>query len=369
MGRDPFDRRSWSTCSYHFFIGLKRRGALARAFGVEVPKLRRYGYIARNFHPDRETWRSSFYNDLGYRNALTTEIGKRLEPADFGQRFLQIGAMYDVPALLRGRAKCFSYHDGNLAETLRSPNAPKGLSPRVIDRALAYERSVYHGMTRIFAMSDYLRRSFVDDFGVPPDRVVTVGAGINLDTIPEPDLDKRFDTREILFIGVDFARKGGWELLKAFKGVRERFPDATLHIVGPKGLKVPLKLEAGVTVHGYLNKSDPAHQARLADLFRRSCLFVMPSLYEPFGIAPLEAMVNRLPCLVTDGWALKEMVIPGLNGDLVACGSVDDLREKLVALLSDPEALSRMGTAGRRRVLENYIWDLVIERLIASVAA
>ena len=47
----------------------------------------------------------------------------------------------------------------------------------------------------------------------------------------------------------------------------------------------------------------PEQRARLETLFRRCCLFVMPSRYELFGIAPLEAMVNQIPCLVTNRWA------------------------------------------------------------------
>ena len=275
--------------------------------------------------------------------------------------------MYDVPKLVAGRAACYSYHDGNLAETLRSPYAPRAVGARSVDRALAYERKVYHGMTRILAMSEYLRRSFIEDFDVPPDRVAAVGAGINLEAIPAPVADKRYDSREILFIGVDFPAKGGWELLRAFRAAREKVPKATLHLVGPAHADNPADLEAGVQFHGYLSKNDPADRARLDDLFRRSCLFVMPSLYEPFGIAPLEAMVHQLPCLVTNGWALKEMVTPGQTGALVACGSVEDLEAKLVALLRDPAALCAMGDAGRATVLARYTWDRVVDRLLNAV--
>ena len=370
MGRDPFDRRSWSTSSYYFFTELQKRASLARAIGVEVPWITRYAYMARNFHPDREAWRMSFYNDTGYRDALTREVARRLVAEDFSERsFLQIGAMYDVPALARNRCPCYSYHDGNLAETLRSPYAPKGLTSIATDLALEYERKVYLGMTRIFAMSDYLRHSFIDDFGVPEGRVSAVGAGINLEAVPEPEPDRRYDVPEVLFIGVDFPRKGGWELLKAFRVVREKVAGATLHIVGPAHLIIPSGLDSGVVVHGYLGKTDPNDQILLKDLFTRCCLFVMPSLYEPFGIAPLEAMAHQLPCLVTNGWALKEMVTPGETGELVTCGSVEDLASKMISLLKDPEKLKSMGEAGRARVLEEYTWDRVVDRILLETAA
>jgi glycosyltransferase involved in cell wall biosynthesis len=363
VGRDPFHRRSWSGGSSFLFNGLKEAGALHRAFGVETPALKRYLFMLRNFKTNRKLWRRHFYMDTGYYDSLTQEVRRRLEPGDFEHDFLQLGAVFDVPALLDGRSRCFSYHDANLAGFLRSPDAPPGLSARQIDRALAYERKVYHGMAKIFSMSEYLSRSFVEDFGVPEERVVTIGTGIHFETIPEYISDKQYDSREILFVGVDFPRKGGWELLRAFNRVRRHFPDATLHIVGPKELTIPPELEGGVAFHGYVSREE-----RDA-LFRRCCLFAMPSLWEPFGVAPLEAMVNQMPCLVTNRWALREMVVPGQTGDLVECGDVDDLEAKLAALLSDPEALRRMGENGRQMVVNNYTWQHVIDKLIKAVSA
>jgi glycosyltransferase involved in cell wall biosynthesis len=368
VARDPFDPRQWSSSSYFFFTELKRRGALHRAFGVEVPAWRRALYLARNFHFRRAAWREHFYMDVGYRNALTRLVQQRLEPADFAHDFLQLGAMFDGPSLVRGGG-CFSYNDGNLAELLRSPYAPKSLNARKVDRALAYEKHVAQGLRKIFCMSEYLRQSFIRDFDVPAERVVTVGCGINLEALPEPEPNKPYDRREVLFIGVDFPRKGGWELLKAFRGVAGRFPDARLHLVGPRELTIPPELQKGVIYHGFLSKFNPPDQAKLTDLFRRCCLFVMPSLYEPFGIAPLEAMAHWLPCIVTNRWALKEMVTPGTTGDLVECGSVDDLEAKLTALLADPDGLKRMGEAGRQMVLDYYTWDKVVQRVLAEVDA
>ena len=367
IGSDPFDRRTWSGSAYFLFSALRARGALHRAFGVEVSRWRKLLYLARNVALDRPRWRQHFYLDTGYYGALTAAIGTALRPDDFACPFLQLGAVYDVPSLAAGRTRCFSYHDGNLAEALRSPHAPRGLSARAVERALAYERRVYHGMDRVLAMSEYLRASFVRDFDVPPERVVTVGCGMNLDRLPDYRPDKSYTGREVLFIGVDFPRKGGWELVRAFRAVREKLPDAVLHLVGPRRLRVPAALQPGVVYHGFLSKSDPAQKAQLEALWRRSVLFAMPSLYEPFGVAPLEAMAHQLPCVLTNRWALRELVEPGRTGELVECGSVEDLADKLRALLREPEQLRPMGEAARRFALERFTWDKVADRMLAAL--
>jgi glycosyltransferase involved in cell wall biosynthesis len=286
--------------------------------------------------------------------------------SDFGRPILQIGAMYDLPSWVGSRSPCFSYSDGNLAEYLRSPFCARGLVPEKVERALAFERQVAQGMTLVFTMSDYLRRSFIRDYGVPEKRVVTVGAGINLDQFPEEDPDKRYDTQEVLFIGIDFPRKGGDTLLDAFRIARSRLPGAQLHIVGPRNLSIPQGLDGGVTVHGFLDKASLHGRTALADLFRRCSLFVLPSLYEPFGIAPLEAMANGLPSLVTNRWALAETVAPGETGEHVEPGAAEELGEKIVNLLANPDALQAMGQRARRMVRERYSWDKVARRLVTA---
>jgi glycosyltransferase involved in cell wall biosynthesis len=368
IGEDPFDRQSWSGSSYFFFRECECQGILHRAFGTELPPVKRAAIMAVNFSPNRRRWQTAYYMDPRYRRALTKEVSRHLRPDDFKYNLLQIGAMYNVPRLAAGRTACFSYHDGNMAYSRRSPYAVKGLRPEAVKRGLAFEREVYHGLTMIFTMSEHLRQSFIDDFGVSPERVKAIGAGMNLERLPEYMPDKNYARKDLLFIGVEFGRKGGWELLKAFKNVHARSPDSVLHIVGPRTLEIPPDLSAGVRYHGFLRKTNPEDAAKLTQLFRDACLFVMPSLYEPFGIAPLEAMIHQVPCLVTNGWGLKETVTEGVTGGLVECGSVDDLTEKLTALLGDPERLRQMGENGRQRALE-YTWDKVVARMRTHIAS
>ncbi len=229
------------------FLECQRRGLLRRAFGVEAPHFIKYGCALLNFSRDRVRWRRKFYMDVCYRRSLTSQIAKRLNQADFEADFLQLGAMYDVPSIVRRRSRCLAYADSNFATSLKSPYFPSGISRRSIDRILAYEKDVYAGLDMIFTMSEYLRRSYIDDFGVDPRRVVHIGAGCNLEELPagHPGTEgsisrvpgsgtgKDYDNGELLFIGADFERKGGPHLLRAFSVVRQRVPRATLHIVGP----------------------------------------------------------------------------------------------------------------------------------------
>jgi len=368
IGTDPFHERSWSGSSHRFFAECLRKDILYRAIGVEAPAIKRWTAMLRNFSPNRSTWSLAYHLDTDYYEALTKAIHVSLQSEDYSRDFLQIGGIYNVPSIVNGRSKCFSYHDGNLAQMAQSPYFPKGFSRKKLKLALAYEREVYAGMDLIFTMSEYLRRSFVEDFGVPESKVVTIGGGVNLTEIPEVRHEKDYTTQQILFVGVEFHRKGGPQLLEAFGRVRAARPGATLHIVGPHHLEDVGKLGDGVIFHGFLDRKDPTQGAILRRLFSDAVLFVMPSLYEPFGIAPLEAMTYQVPCILTNRWAFPEMLEPGVSGELVEPEDHEGLTDRTMYLLDRPDLMRKYGAISRERVLQKYTWGSVVSNLRNALA-
>jgi len=360
LGSDPYSPNTWSGSSKSLVETLNAAGLLDKAVGLKLPTLQNYWYLGKNFTSNRTVWRKHFYFDPAYRNALTQAA--RAVPVASPFCF-QIGHMFSLPAAFPNK-KCISYHDGNLPELLNSGFGMEGVSRQRIDQALRYEEETAQQMTAVFTFSEYLRESFIRDYRVPAERVFNVGGAVNLTHVPAPDLAKDYTLNRILFIGTEFKRKGGPQLLEAFATVRRAIPTAELHIVGPHSLDNP---PPGVVFHGHLSKADPAQSAKLEDLFRTSTLFVLPSLYEPFGIAPLEAMLYGLPAIVTNAWALRECVTPGTNGDLVEKGNVEDLATRITQLLSDPTRLAVMGQQAREIVLTRHTWPAVVNRISSAI--
>jgi starch synthase len=356
IGYDPYSLKTWSGIAWFLREAMDHAGILDHAVGVKVPRLHFNFLLAKNFDRKREVWRAHYNFDPAYRRALTQAAMHISVASPF---LMQIGHMFSLPQALPQK-KCFSYSDGNLPEKIKSGFGLEGVSSKRIDQALRYDEQIAGEMTAIFTFSEYLRQSFISDFHVPAERVFNIGGGVNLADFPSPNPHKDYSAPRVLFIGVDFCRKGGPQLLEAFSIARETLPAAELHIVGPE--KIPA-VPPGVIFHGNLSKADPEQKLKLESLFRDSSLFVLPSLYEPFGIAPLEAMLYQLPCLVTDAWAFRETVSPGVNGDRVPKGSVDALAAKLLELLANPERLAVMGKQGRDLVLRKYTWSAVADRM------
>lgn len=266
---------------------------------------------------------------------------------------IQTGSLYDtgVPGVPH-----FIYTDHTHLSNLASPFFDRRMLRS--QAWIALERSIYHNAARVFTRSSDISADVVKHYGAPPEKVVCVRAGSNV-TVPEsfcPD-NAGYSNRHVLFVGHDWERKGGPELLEAFQAVQQVYPDAHLTVAGCRPrIELP-----NCTVLGRVSLND------LLQHYARASLFCLPTKLEPFGIAFLEAMMCHLPIVATAIAAVPDMVVEGENGMLVPPGDSQALGRALIDMLSDPERLEKYGAAGYRRATENYTWTRVGERIRSEV--
>lgn len=362
IDEDPFHFSTWSGISYYFFDALKRAGHLYHAVGATPSLTIQYTWKLLSFHPNLARWRFKYHINTSYFRQMTRTARARISqfPENEYNVILQVGAWYD---LTQGTKKpVVSYHDGNLACLLNSPYGYPRVRRRYVDRALRHERALYHRLHHIFPMSRWLASSFMNDFGVPSSNLTPVGAGINL-PYTHPVINKTYGEPKILFVGKDFSRKGGQYLLEAFDIVRRDLPDATLTLIGPN-LVAP---GAGVRCLGPLSKSDAAGIDRLLAEYASASIFVMPSLYEPFGVVFAEAMAHKLPCIGTNICAIPEIVENGVTGYVVPPRDSRALADRIISLLKNPAECRALGENGYAKYLADFTWDRVSEKLVAQI--
>jgi len=366
VGTDPFDVRCWSGSGRNFFLALQKAGLLHRAFGVDALPLVKYLLALKNFSTDKTKWRNKLHLDTLYYRALSQQVARSLTANDFNFNILQVGAIYNVPAVVQNRSLCFSYHDGNIAQMMQSPFFIKELKPYAL-KAKMWEKEVYDQLSKIFTMSDYLRQSFIADFNIPSDKVVNVGAGVNF-IFPEIK-DKQHDSKEIVFVGMDFYRKGGDTLLKAYEIVRQAHPESRLNIIGP--VSVPEEIRTNelknISFYGYLSKDNSEQLEKFYNILTRSAIGVLPSRYEPFGIALVEMMSYAMPCVATNRWAFPEMITPGSNGYLIEPDDYETLAQILLHYLENPDLIKEHGLRSRK-IAKKYTWELVVENISKSIS-
>jgi glycosyltransferase involved in cell wall biosynthesis len=221
---------------------------------------------------------------------------------------------------------------------------------------IARERETYHRALGIATFSELVRDSLLDDYGVDPAIVHVVGAGANV--VPKAEPQRADDGQTILFVGKDWRRKGGPGLLEAFSLLRSMRPSLRLLIAGPAE---ELDLPEGATNLGLVPFES------MERVFSEATIFVLPTLREPFGIAYLDAMLCKVPCVGTQVGAVPEIL--GETGICVPPANAAALAQAIAELLDDPARRAAMGDAGRRRVLERgYLWPEVGKKLAAVLA-
>lgn len=224
---------------------------------------------------------------------------------------------------------------------------------------LRLEEALYRNADAVATAGRHVERVLVGRYGCDPRRVRTVHIGANVDIVAAPDDPDRYARQRILFVGVDWERKGGPAMIEAFAKVHPAFPDASLTIVGCS----PAVAHHAVTVAGRVPRE------RMTGYFQQASIFCMPSVVEPLGIATIEASLYRLPVIATRIGGFLETVTDQETGILVPPNDVDALAEAMRRLLGDPALAARMGEAGFGRNRTLFDWQAVGKRIHDMVGA
>ncbi|MEN8129855.1 MAG: glycosyltransferase family 4 protein [Pseudomonadota bacterium] len=359
IDEEPFDPYTWSGSGYYFFNALKEYGCLRDAISAQPSRKVQLFYKALSFQLGMERWKFRYHLNTGLFGQMSKVAVKKISKID--QRdfnvLLQVGAWYDLAEL---KNKVFaSYHDGNLSTLLASPYGYPAIKKKYIQQTFDYEKQLYGKMNYIFPMSEWLAGSFINDFGVETDKVFPVGAGINLPYIKHVE-ERDPESAKILFVGKDFSRKGGPVLIEAFRSVRKKVKNAELIIVGPELGNLP----EGVRCEGFISKQTSEGVNKLLALYSEASIFVLPSLYEPFGIVLAEAMAHFLPCIGTNNCAMPEIIDDGRTGYLVEPNDSRSLADALIVLLEDHALREEMGRHAYEKYFTQYRWEVVVDKIV-----
>jgi glycosyltransferase involved in cell wall biosynthesis len=201
--------------------------------------------------------------------------------------------------------------------------------------------------TRLVTWCQWAAYSLVEDYGVPLDKINVIPPGVDLNLFRPSLLGKQSERVRILFVGGQFERKGGHDLLEAARGLGDQ---VELDIVtGPEAPAIPVGVRARVH-HGLKPQSE-----KLVALYRAADIFVLPSRGDCMPQAVIEAIACGLPVVATRVGAIPEMVTDGVNGYLVPAREPRALAEAIGALVRYPGRRHPMGH--RSRVLAQQVYD------------
>jgi glycosyltransferase involved in cell wall biosynthesis len=220
------------------------------------------------------------------------------------------------------------------------------------------ERKVFGAADLVVCMNQWAADSLARDFGLPAERTHVARISIPSPARHAPHDDETRLPR-ILFVGNDWQRKGGPQLLRLHQ---QRFADrAELHVCS-RGAK-PDPAARNVVWHGAV-----PHDRLMNDVYSSADLFVMPTRLDMVPWAILEAASFGLPIVSTAMAAIPEIVLHEKSGLLCAPGDWDAFEHAIDRLVREPQTRRTMGAAARQHVAERFNPDTeygnLIERLV-----
>lgn len=226
--------------------------------------------------------------------------------------------------------------------------------------------------SRVIADSEATKRALSFFFNYPLERIQVVYAGVSGEYRPVAGTEQMAHVRRkynlpdkyLLFLGTIEPRKNVKLLLQAFHRIAKQADPTKLVICGRYGwlaedvYKVydKLKLEGKVIFLGYVEDEDKPY------LYSGARGFVYPSLYEGFGLPPLEAMACGVPVITSDISSLPEVV--GDAGILVDPENEEELAEQMLRIANDDELNASLSAKGLQRA-KKFTWANTAESVLA----
>jgi glycosyltransferase involved in cell wall biosynthesis len=227
----------------------------------------------------------------------------------------------------------------------------------------------------VIAVSDEAAHAFCRTVGYHGDGVEVVMNGVDIERYPavadRGEIRSRLgfgpDDHLMTMVGTFKRQKGHRFLMEATASIIARFPALHVLLVGDGDLtnEVGVQVqEAGLAgrIHFLGSRRD------VPELLLASDSFVLPSLWEGFSVALIEAMASRLPVIATAVSGTTQVMIDGATGWLVPPGDADALAAAMVQLLSDRDRAETMAATAHDRVAASFGATAQAERLAALFA-
>ncbi|HLX04298.1 MAG TPA: glycosyltransferase family 4 protein [Candidatus Binatus sp.] len=225
----------------------------------------------------------------------------------------------------------------------------------------------HRGLKRVIAVSNFVRDDLIREFGLAPEKTVTIYNGVDLERFrPALDSSERAairhkfavpaSARVVAFVGNGFARKGLGFLIEAWPLV---VGGAFLLVAGADRQTDKFARRArALNVGARVVFTGP--QPNVESIFHAADAFAMPSLFEPFGNVVMEAMASGLPAMTSAFSGVAEIIPASMRGFRV--DNPDDVGEvalRLGALFDAPAGLA----AEARVTAEKFTWSRYAEEL------
>ncbi len=266
--------------------------------------------------------------------------------------------------------------DGTYAAMIDYYQTYKHCSSESIQTGLALENSIFQRAKLAIFASDWAAKSAIDSYRADASKVHVVPMGANLECNRNiQDIEDIIRSRpqnqcNLLFIGVEWNRKGGAVAFEVARKLNESGLKTELTIVGCEPM-VDGPLPNYVKPLGFISKSTEDGRNRLHELFKQSHFLIVPSRAECYGIVFCEANSYGLPCLSTMTGGIPTIIKNNINGHTFALdASIDEYCSFVTDFFGNRDRYTNLALSSFNEYQTRLNWSVAtktVERLIRAV--
>jgi len=308
------------------------------------------------------------------------EIAKRLDVKKIkSRRYLSLIKAYRLSRVIRSENDVIHLPNQNFARYalfLKNPfivtvhdlvRCCFGVAKETITERILLKLDI-RGIKRashIIAVSQHTRDDLIKYLKIPDGKISVVYNGVD-HNIFKPYNTKLLDKPYILYVGSERPRKNLGQLFEAFAKLKDEFSELQLVKIGiagrsPKYRRDTMKKLASLGITGRVTFIGYASESDLAHYYSSALLLAYPSLYEGFGLPPLEAMACGCPVVTSNTSSLPEVV--GEAGIMVDPHDTDSLTQAMRQVLIDSELRDNMIRKGLEQS-KKFSWEKAAERTL-----
>ena len=365
--------RAWSGTPFHIRQELELRSQLrciqAPLSAADLKPYVLKWHLTRLFSNKNYQW--------SYEPALIKKTGKRLseqikntEAADF---IFSIGNAGCPLAHIKTNLPKVFWTDACFAGLHEFYSDYSNLCQNNIRQAQQFEQDLLDCADAIVYSSEWAASTAILNYKVNAEKVAVIPFASNLDVSLAPEevngvISKRSrKVCKLLFIGVDWKRKGGPLVLEIASALGKMNVSTELHVIGRKDQNFN-DSKTAIVYEGFLQKDNPEHKQRLIELLQSCHFLLLPARAEAFGCVLAEAASFALPSFATNVGGIPTAVKDQLSGILLPPeAGAEEFATQIKNIFLNEERYLELAKAAHNEYLENLNWSGNTARLLDFV--
>jgi glycosyltransferase involved in cell wall biosynthesis len=353
----PLDKKSWSGISYYTYQEIKKNNE------VEIFHYKWPWYLREWLTMQKSLNRKLFkkQTSVEFLKAYAKYFSKQLEK-DLKKRpvdVLFVSASSQLVAYLKTDIPVIYMTDATFQQLQGYYPYFSNLSTYNIRQGIELDKKAFQKVAHCMLASDWNKNSAINDYGINAEKISVAPCGANIDIVPAPEDLQPYTTGpfRLLFLGVEWDRKGGDIALETFRLLQRKGMNVLLHIIGC----VPpydLSQERDITIIPFLDKNKVEDFQQLHKIFLETTILFLPTRAECAGVVFSEASAYGIPSVTTDTGGVITYIKNDINGYTLAVeAGPEEYANLLGKILNDRNLLNRLKGSSRKYYEEHLSWQ------------